>query len=153
MRIVSIDRTRGVLMAVMAIDHASFFIRKVHFTEGWGLPIPAYEGWAEFLTRFVTYPAPTGFLFLMGVGIALGAHKRTALHYLGRGGLILLLHFLLEPLLWILVSFGADFRVFRLGEWPGSGGPVSVEFGVLFVLGMGYMIWGLCLVYSKRKAI
>ena len=35
MRLVAFDRLRGLIMLLMAIDHASFFIARVHVTESW----------------------------------------------------------------------------------------------------------------------
>ena len=36
-RLLSLDALRGLIMMLMAIDHASYFIAKVHPSEFWGI--------------------------------------------------------------------------------------------------------------------
>ena len=59
LRLPALDRLRGLLMALMAIDHVSYFISKRHPAEFWGMPLPAIapsaEATAWFFTRFVTH--------------------------------------------------------------------------------------------------
>jgi uncharacterized membrane protein len=65
-------------MVLMAIDHASFFIARVHPSENWafGPPYYAYASTAAFVTRWVTHLCAPGFFWLMGAGTALLAASR-----------------------------------------------------------------------------
>ncbi|MCP4153291.1 MAG: hypothetical protein GY757_36505, partial [bacterium] len=54
-RLLSLDALRGLIMILMAIDHAAFFIAKVHPGEYWGLALPRYPGIIEFLTRWLSH--------------------------------------------------------------------------------------------------
>ena len=75
-RFVALDLHRGLIMVLMAIDHASYFVARVHALEFWGAPLPVYSDACWFWTRWVTHPVAPGFFFLMGAGIALFADAR-----------------------------------------------------------------------------
>jgi uncharacterized membrane protein len=133
-----LDALRGLIMALMALDHANYFVARTHPSgEFWGVPIPHYANLAEFLTRFVTHICAPGFFFLMGAGMVLFAHSRRSLgwpegrvsrHLFSRGIVLILLQFFLENCAWM---FGPVYA-FRP---PGVGEVVWVHFGVLFGLG------------------
>ena len=55
-------------MVLMAIDHASFFIARVHPAETWASGPPYYASTIAFLTRWVTHLCAPGFFLLMGAG-------------------------------------------------------------------------------------
>jgi uncharacterized membrane protein len=55
-------------MVLMAIDHASYFIARVHSAEFWGTALPIYSSVFWFWTRWVTHLCAPGFFFLMGIG-------------------------------------------------------------------------------------
>jgi uncharacterized membrane protein len=77
-RLPSLDTMRGLIIVLMAIDHARAFVAKNHPGEFWGRPLPDYGGDVlAFLTRLVTHVCAPGFMFLMGAGIALLAASRT----------------------------------------------------------------------------
>lgn len=140
MRVRQLDALRGVIMIVMALDHASGLIARGKFApEMWASLFPDYQGNAlAFLTRFVTHLAAPGFFFLMGAGMALFANAR-AKHgwdrtkvtrfFVLRGALLITLQFLLENPAW----------------WLGKSGPPEnmVYVGVLFALGSGMLIGSL----------
>jgi uncharacterized membrane protein len=131
-RLFSLDTLRGLIIALMAIDHTSLLVRKAHSFELFELPIPTYESSAAFLTRFVTHICAPGFFFLMGAGMILLAESRRkhgwsnwqiARHFLVRGMLLIVLEqLLLDPVLYQTIM------------WK--------EYGVLFGLG-GAMIVGI----------
>jgi len=77
-RLFSIDALRGLIMVLMALDHANYFITNLHsIGEYWGgSPLPVYNDPLVFLTRFVTHLAAPGFFFLMGTGMILFANSR-----------------------------------------------------------------------------
>jgi uncharacterized membrane protein len=105
-RLPSLDAMRGLIMVLMAIDHARGFIAKNHPGEFWGRGLPDYGGDAiAFLTRLVTHLCAPGFMFLMGAGMALFAVSRARLgwssarvvrHFVVRGLALVLLGQVLE---------------------------------------------------------
>src|SRR6478609_11422410 len=110
-RLPAIDRLRGLIVALMAIDHASFFIAGRHPGEFWGVPLPVYTGAIPFLTRWVTHPAAPGFFFLLGVGVVLLTAAREKAgwdngrifrHLAIRGLVLILAQHLIENLAWLL---------------------------------------------------
>jgi len=142
-RLVPLDALRGLIMVLMALDHANYFVARSHPSgEFWGVPIPHYTDLAEFLTRFVTHFCAPGFFFLMGAGMVLFAHSRRSLgwpesriyrHLFSRGLILILFQFVLENTAWLLGPVYA-FRP------PGTGEAVWVHFGVLFGLGATMVI-------------
>jgi uncharacterized membrane protein len=77
-RLLPLDALRGLIIVVMALDHANSFIAqgKLEF-ELWANQFPDYYGDAlTFLTRFATHLAAPGFFFLLGVGIVLFVMSR-----------------------------------------------------------------------------
>lgn len=76
-RLSSLDAMRGLIIVIMAIDHARGFIARNHPSEWWGRALPNYQGDAlAFLTRLVTHLCAPGFFFLLGAGMALLAASR-----------------------------------------------------------------------------
>lgn len=79
-RIASIDWMRGIVMVLMAIDHASVFFNEgrvsddsaVSWVAGSALPT------AQFFTRWVTHLCAPTFVFLAGTAIAVSASRRRA---------------------------------------------------------------------------
>ncbi len=142
-RLPAVDALRGLIMVLMALDHANHFVAQKHSSgEYWGGPFPTYSEALPFLTRLVTHLAAPGFFFLMGAGMALYAAKQTAqgqsrvqitTHFWIRGGLLMALQFLVINRAWQLS--------------PGGWGP-QVYVGVLFALG-GAMIIGSFLLWLK----
>lgn len=117
-RLVAPDAPRGLIMILMALDHASLFIAHKHSTgEMWGGPYPVYTDTLTFLTRFVTHFCAPGFFFLMGMGMALLALSRQEQgwskwriirHFWIRGGVIIAIKFLVVNLAW---EYGLYFGV------------------------------------------
>ncbi len=142
-RLFPLDALRGLIMILMALDHANYFVARRHPTgEFWGIPIPQYGNVAEFLTRFITHICAPGFFFLMGVGMVFFAHSRRSLgwqeskifnHFLLRGIILIFFQFSLENSAWILGP------VYTLHP-PGAGETVWIHFGVLAALGATMVI-------------
>jgi len=142
----TIDACRGLIMVLMALDHANYFIAHKHSTgEYWGGPFATYSDPLAFLTRFVTHPCAPGFFFLMGVSMCLFAESRrnhgwsrstVIRHFLIRGVLLIILQFLVENQAWGLRPDGFyDFYI-----------------GVLWALG-GTMILSSFLLWLKPKIL
>jgi len=145
-RLLPLDALRGLIMALMALDHANMFVAHKHPAgEHWGGGFPAYSSALPFLTRLVTHLCAPGFSFLMGTGLWLFAQSRRKMgwsrwavtrHFLVRGALLIALQFLVENQAWRL----------------SPGWQLDVYVGVLFALG-GTMILGSLLLWLKPPAL
>jgi len=145
-RLLPLDALRGLIMALMALDHANLFVAHKHSAgEHWGGEFPTYSSALPFLTRLVTHLCAPGFSFLMGTGIWLFAQSRRKMgwsrwavtrHFLIRGALLIALQFLVENQAWRL----------------SPGWQLDVYVGVLFALG-GTMILGSLLVWLKPPVL
>jgi uncharacterized membrane protein len=144
-RLFAPDALRGLIITLMALDHANLFIAHKHPpSEMWGGLYPVYTDTLAFLTRFVTHFCAPGFFFLMGVGMALLALSRqeqgwskwrVIRHFLIRGGVIIAVKFLVVNRAWELM--------------PGGWG-IGIYLGVLWALG-GTMILGSLLLWLKPR--
>ena len=142
-RLFAPDALRGLIIVLMALDHANIFIAHMHSTgEYWGGAFPVYNDALAFLTRFVTHFCAPGFFLLMGAAMALFAHSRQERgwtrveiirHFLIRGGALILLQLLVVNRAWELT--------------PGGWG-IQIYIGVLFALGAN-MILGSLLLWLK----
>jgi uncharacterized membrane protein len=134
-RIQALDRLRGLLVVLMALDHTNYFVAQGHSSgEYWGGPFPAYPTAAAFLVRLITHPAAPGFFFLMGAGAVLYAGRRAEegwepvriRHYLmARGVLLIFVQLLVINRAWELTP----------GGWS-----VTCYIGVLFALGAAMLV-------------
>lgn len=132
-RLLPIDALRGLIMVVMALDHASLLVAQQHpRAEHWGLPMPEYESALPFITRFVTHIAATGFFFLMGIGMHFFTQTRLQI---GWSRWAVIRHFWLRGLLLIVIQLLIVNRVWELS----IGWDIDIYLGVLFALG-GSMI-------------
>jgi uncharacterized membrane protein len=127
-RIISIDVLRGLVMALMALDHTRDFFSTAGFN-----PRDVAEP-ALFLTRWVTHLCAPTFIFLSGLSAFLYGSGRS----LGQTS-----RFLLVRGLWLIVI---EFTIVRLG-WTFDLGPFQ-EFtaGVLWAIGaalaaLAALIW------------
>ena len=79
-RLPALDWMRGLVMVLMAVDHAGGVVDAGHLmTDSWGLytpgtPLPV----DHFLTRWITHLCAPTFLFLAGTSLALSMEKRQA---------------------------------------------------------------------------
>jgi uncharacterized membrane protein len=150
-RLAPLDGLRGLIIIVMALDHANAFIAHAHPPpELWSAPTISPPDALAFLTRFVTHFAAPGFFFLMGAGMALLAESRRGLgwsewaitrHLALRGGLLIVLQLLIENPAW------------RIGDGPIFTPEVFFSyFGVLYGLGVS-MIAGALLLRLRPAAL
>jgi len=156
----SIDLLRGFIMLLMALDHASAMIGRMHFSEFWGVSFKGYPNLEWWLTRFLSHLCAPGFFFLMGMSIFLFAQKRLKsnwstqqiqTYFLKRGGIILLLMFFLEFPAWgISMALRIqDPSVAVSGmQMPGLAGnyfliPTSVLYGLGACMIIGSFFWQL----------
>ncbi len=142
-RLFSVDALRGLIIVLMALDHANLFVGQNHAaSEIWDGVYPVYYDTLAFVTRLVTHIAAPGFFFLMGIGMLLFAHSRRERgwsrwaiirHFLVRGALLIALQLLIVNRAWELSQTGWVFEVY---------------IGVLFALG-GTMILGSLLLWLR----
>ena len=153
----SVDALRGVIMMIMAIDHASGFIARQHGSEFWAGAMSAYDAAFPFLTRWITHVCAPGFFFLMGAGIYwLAAARREAGVSEGavirrtvlRGFVIFLTGQLLETPVMYLQSLlkPAAVRLNQISAPPPNDGS-ALYWGLIVLSGLGLtmMVCGLLL--------
>jgi uncharacterized membrane protein len=153
MRIASLDVMRGLIIVLMASDHARAFVAKNHPGEFWGRPLPDYGGDVlAFVTRLISHPCAPGFFFLMGAGMTLfraaradtTLRGRTAGFFVVRGLALILLGQVFENLSFAF-GFANATRMESYGiRVPGADGtPPSVILGVLYGLGAALILGSL----------
>jgi uncharacterized membrane protein len=144
-RLPPLDALRGLIILLMALDHANFFIAHgKREPELWAGAFPNYRHDAlAFLTRFVTHMAAPGFFFLLGVGMVLLAASR---YQRGWSNGRIVRHFVVRGLLLILLQFLVENRAWNIGQPPNP----TIYFGVLYCLGMAMMLGTLLLLLSTR---
>jgi uncharacterized membrane protein len=143
-----LDGLRGVIIVVMALDHASYFVAGIHPGEFWGVPLPSYPDAFHFLTRLVTHLCAPGFFFLMGASmILLTSARRKAgwtdgritRFFATRGFILIIVQLLIENPAW---GLGILNGVVDTTKPPGGGAePVILHFGVLSALGATMIFW------------
>src|SRR6476620_10414971 len=79
-RLVSVDVLRGLVMAIMALDHTRDFLTDVRTSP----EDPAHTYGALFFTRFITHYCAPVFAFLAGTGAFLSARRGISLSQLSR---------------------------------------------------------------------
>ncbi len=142
-RLFTLDAMRGLIIVLMALDHANLLVAQKHpASEMWGGAFPVYYDTLTFLTRFVTHFCAPGFFFLMGAGMVLLARARSEQgwsrwqvirHFLIRGGVLIALKLLVVNRAW---------------ELSPAGWGIKIYIGVLFALG-ATMILGSLLLWLK----
>ena len=144
-RLIAVDALRGLIIILMALDHANHFVAQKHPPgEHWGGNFPVYDSALPFLTRLVTHLAAPGFFFLMGVGMLLFAQRRRKD---GWSRWAIIRHFLIRGTLLIGLQLFVVNRAWKLS--PGGWG-LNIYIGVLFALG-GTMILGSLLLWLRPK--
>ncbi|NHZ72769.1 MAG: DUF1624 domain-containing protein [Aquificales bacterium] len=140
-RLFPLDALRGLIIILMALDHANHFVAQQHSSgEYWGGAFPSYDNALPFLTRFVTHLAAPGFFFLMGAGMTLFTFsaRRQDWHRWA-----FLRHFWLRGLILIALQL---LIVNRAWELSPSGWALDIYIGVLFALGAtmivgSFLLW------------
>jgi uncharacterized membrane protein len=153
-RLLWLDGFRGFIMVLMALDHASYFVARVHPGEFWGVPLPVYPDALHFLTRLITHLCAPGFFFLMGISMILftesrrqigWSNHRITLFFALRGIILIILQLLFENFAWLLGSY---IGTIHMTKPPGGGEMILLHFGVLYALGITMIFWSLFLRFS-----
>lgn len=145
-------------MIIMAIDHASWFVAKIRFSEFWGVDLSANNEAVWFYTRLISHICAPGFFFLMGVGVLFLVQSRLKSgwssfrikKFLITRGLILILieTFLVAPA-WIM---GEAFNAIEIDtvKIPGIEGPIFGNFGILSSLGLSMILTSFLIQIDKK---
>lgn len=139
-RILFLDAFRGLILILMALRHAELFLTTIaRPNELWNAPQPTDFGllyWVSFIAQIDA----TGFFFIMGVGMVLMSNsyiqkrwtlRNIWLHFITRGCILIILQFFLENPLWYFDNPG------RLHP---AHVPIFIYFGVLFALGVSFIV-------------
>ncbi len=139
-RLVAVDALRGLMIVLMALDHANYFIAQKHpASEIWDGMFPVYSDILTFLTRFVTHLAAPGFFLLMGMGMFLFARSRSQR---GWSRWAIIRHFWSRGLLLMVLQIAVVNRAWELSL---QGWPTQFYVGVLFALGASMILASLLL--------
>lgn len=108
-------------MILMTLDHASYFLMKTHFYEGYD-QLYLNHTWISFLTRSLSHLCAPGFFLLMGYGMYYKYKKDSHISaFILRGSFLMLLQFIINMI------------------WGFS----YIYIGVIFTLGLSMVITGL----------
>jgi uncharacterized membrane protein len=154
-RIEALDALRGLIMLLMALDHAADFVSGHHTTEIWGNPIPVHESGLAFATRAISHLCAPGFFLLMGVAMALFAASRLERgwsqaqvtgYFARRAGVLVLIDlFVASPPFVFSMMSRSPVTDLAVPPVPGGGEAVFFSFGVLTALGFSMLVGGLLL--------
>jgi uncharacterized membrane protein len=103
-RFQNIDILRGLLMVIMAIDHAYLIFYQIHYDESWNRMLPDYGSIAIFFTRWISNICAPGFALLMGMSMVFYSVKKqqvssknsNVFFFIKRGLILILLQQLLD---------------------------------------------------------
>jgi uncharacterized membrane protein len=103
-RFQNIDILRGLLMVIMAIDHAYLIFYHIHYDESWNRMLPDYGSIAIFFTRWISNICAPGFALLMGMSMVFYSVKKqqessknsNVFFFIKRGLILILLQQLLD---------------------------------------------------------
>ena len=155
-----VDALRGLIMAIMAIDHASGIAARQHSSEFWAGAMSSYDAAFPFLTRWITHVCAPGFFFLLGASVywftesrrkagwsEAAILRRTAL----RGLTVLLVGLTLESPLLLLQSklAPAAVKLSRITEPPPNDGS-DLWWGMITLSGLG-MVMMACAVLIRSR--
>jgi uncharacterized membrane protein len=140
-RLPAIDALRGLILVLMALDHASLLLARVHPFEMWNQPLPSYGSPSWFFTRWLTHLCAPGFFMLMGAGMALLADARSEA---GWDAARVRRFFLLRGAVLVLISYAFEVTPMALMARAGQEAmPLApVVLGVLVTLGLSMMLAG-----------
>ena len=134
----------------MAIDHASYFVARVHPFETWGTPPPYYESATAFVTRWITHLCAPGFFMLMGAGMVWFAESRRAAagrrrgfagRSMTRGGVLILVQQFVENPAWLIGMLSGSPAAVAATSYPGGSGDAMLFMGVITALGVALIFW------------
>lgn len=140
-RFVAIDGLRGLIMVLMALDHAWVFLtQSARQSEYWVGPLPIYADAASALVRLVSHLCAPGFFLLLGCSVPFLVAGRSARgwsarridrHLVVRGLVLIGLQVVAVSPAWLLSGNASGAGSFT----PGDGSSTLIYWGVLAGLG------------------
>jgi uncharacterized membrane protein len=148
-RLPALDALRGLIMVLMAMDHASLLLARVHPFEMWNQPLPDYGSASWFFTRWLTHLCAPGFFLLMGAGMALLEASRRER---GWSAAQVRRFFLLRGAVLVAISYAFEVAPMAVVSLSGKEAmPMSpVVLGVLVTLGLSMMAAALMMGLAAR---
>lgn len=145
-------------MIIMAIDHSSYFIAKIHYNEFWGIDFNSYKNCSWFVSRLISHICAPGFFFLMGISIVFLIQSRLSSGWnsyrikkflITRGLLLIIIELFIETPAWIM---GDAFSAIEIDSTilPGIKGSIYGNFGILSSLGASMILSSLLANLDKR---
>ena len=146
-RLPALDALRGLILVLMALDHASLLLARVHPFEMWNQALPVYGSTSWFFTRWLTHLCAPGFFLLMGAGMALLESSRRAR---GWDAARVRRFFFLRGGALIAISYVFEVAPMMLMQNTGQGAmPLSpVVLGALVCLGLSMILAGALMVLA-----
>jgi len=143
MRFNSLDSTRGIILIMMALDHAKDLIMRefTFVSESWSGQYAYYNDFSLFFSRFITHLCAPAFAFMMGLSMMLLCKSNTTVwkketeiwkYFFKRGIVLIILEVILFSPIWSYAFKSEN---------------ISYEFGVLGMLGTSMII---CSFFLKR---
>lgn len=157
-RIQTIDFMRGIIMIIMAIDHASFFVGKIRFNEFWGIDLSSNNETIWFYTRLISHICAPGFFFLMGIGVLFLAQSRLKSGWsnfrikrflITRGLILIIIEMILVAPAWIMGDVFSTIETAKT-KLPGIEGPIFGNFGILSSLGASMILTSFLIQVDKK---
>jgi len=135
-------------MCLMAVDHASYAIARIHAFEAWSTsPVESAT-----ITRAISHLCAPGFFMLMGAGMVwLGKarqkasgwdHSQIRRFFITRGLILLVVQHFIENPAWIVMSItGSPSLPMAQVVQPGGGSDFFLHFAVISALGAAMIFW------------
>lgn len=141
-RFQNIDILRGLLMVIMAIDHAYLIFYQIHYDESWNRMLPDYGSIAIFFTRWISNICAPGFALLMGMSMVFYSVKKqqessknsNVFFFIKRGLILIILQHLLD-----LPAFIFNFNFIE--KMPLFRGGVLYALGVSLIIASFFINW------------
>lgn len=154
----ALDQLRGLLVALMALDHAVALCMGRSASEFWYRSQSVFSELVPFLSRATDHPSAAGFFLAMGMSMALFARVRTdrgttstgiVVHFVYRGAVLVVLQFLVVNFAWLIGEGRIGWSELVPAVLSGRQG-IDPYFGVLYALGSSMMVCALLLPAGNR---
>jgi uncharacterized membrane protein len=156
-RFKNIDILRGLLMVIMAIDHAYLIFYQIHYDESWNRMLPDYGSISIFFTRWISNVCAPGFALLMGMSMVIYSVKKqqessknsNVFFFIKRGLILIILQQLLDlPAFIFNLNFIDKMPLFRGGVLYALGFSliiasffINLKYKLQIIIGFGIVVF------------